>query len=79
MAHIVNMHEAKSTLSKLVLHAESGEEIIIARAGKPVAKIVPYTEPARAKILGSLKGIIAPLSEQQWAESDREIEKLWNL
>jgi prevent-host-death family protein len=39
---INNIHEAKSQLSKLVEQAERGEEVIIARAGKPVAKLVPY-------------------------------------
>jgi prevent-host-death family protein len=47
---IVNMHEAKSQLSALVEAALRGEEIVIARAGKPVARLVPYqatTEPRR--------------------------------
>lgn len=39
---VANIHEAKSQLSKLVERAEAGEEIIIARAGKPVAKLVAY-------------------------------------
>jgi prevent-host-death family protein len=39
---ITNIHEAKSRLSKLVEQAERGEEVIIARAGKPVARLVPY-------------------------------------
>lgn len=37
----VGMHEAKTTLSKLVARAEAGEEIVIARNGKPVARLVP--------------------------------------
>jgi prevent-host-death family protein len=41
---IANIHEAKSQLSKLVERAEAGEEIIIARAGRPVAKLVAYRE-----------------------------------
>ncbi len=39
---ITNIHQAKSQLSKLVEQAERGEEVIIARAGKPVVKLVPY-------------------------------------
>ena len=39
----VNMHEAKTHLSKLVERAEGGEEIVISRAGKPAAKLVPAT------------------------------------
>ncbi|MEN8179065.1 MAG: type II toxin-antitoxin system Phd/YefM family antitoxin [Pseudomonadota bacterium] len=40
--HQVNMHEAKTQLSKLVDEVQSGEEVIIARSGKPVARLVPY-------------------------------------
>lgn len=42
----VNMHEAKTHLSRLVDEAAAGEEVVIAKAGRPVAKLVPY-EPAR--------------------------------
>jgi prevent-host-death family protein len=45
MTKIVNMHEAKSTLSRLVDEASAGEEIIIAKAGEPVAKLVPIDPP----------------------------------
>ncbi len=41
MPKIVNMHEAKSTLSKLVEAAEAGEDVVLARAGKPVVRLVP--------------------------------------
>jgi len=51
---VVNMHEAKSTLSKLVEEAESGEEIVIARAGEPVVRLVPVRRKARK--LGQWKG-----------------------
>jgi prevent-host-death family protein len=39
---VVNMHEAKTHLSRLVERAEAGEEVVVARAGKPVAKLVPF-------------------------------------
>lgn len=39
----VGMHEAKTTLSKLVERAEAGEDIVIARNGKPVARLVPVS------------------------------------
>lgn len=45
----VNMHEAKTTLSRLVDRAEAGEEIVIARAGKPAAVLGPHRQPARGK------------------------------
>ncbi len=41
---IVNMHEAKTKLSKLVEEALAGEEIILAKAGKPLVRLVPYEE-----------------------------------
>jgi prevent-host-death family protein len=54
MATTVNMHEAKSTLSKLVEMVARGEEVVIAKAGKPVAKLVKY-EP-KPRTLGLLAG-----------------------
>jgi prevent-host-death family protein len=41
---MVNMHTAKSTLSQLVVDVLNGEEVVIARNGKPVAQLVPYEE-----------------------------------
>ncbi len=43
------MHEAKSQLSKLVERVEAGEEIVIARAGKPVARLVPMAAPGGSR------------------------------
>lgn len=51
----VNIHEAKTTLSRLVEAAESGETIVLARAGKPVAKLVGLGR-RRGIRLGLLKG-----------------------
>lgn len=52
----INMHEAKTQLSKLVERALDGEEIVIARAGKPVVKLVPIEAPPTQSILGVLQG-----------------------
>jgi prevent-host-death family protein len=54
----VNIHAAKTQFSRLVDEAAAGEEIIIARAGKPVAKLVPLTAPGRLprRRLGALAG-----------------------
>jgi prevent-host-death family protein len=41
----VNIYEAKSKFSKLINQAIAGEEIIIAKSGKPVAKLVPFKKP----------------------------------
>jgi prevent-host-death family protein len=55
---IVGMHEAKTNLSKLVKQAEAGQEIVIANAGKPVAKIVGYRSTQADRKPGSLAGKI---------------------
>jgi prevent-host-death family protein len=44
---VVNIHDAKTQLSRLVARAEQGERITIARAGKPVAQLGPATKPKR--------------------------------
>lgn len=55
---VMNMHAAKTHLSRLVDQAAAGEEIIIARAGKPVARLVPLETPAvkPQRVLGILAG-----------------------
>lgn len=53
----VNMHEAKTHLSKLVARAEEGEEIVIARAGKPVVSLKRWIVPTpKKRVLGTAKG-----------------------
>lgn len=52
----VNLHAAKTHLSRLVDQAAAGEEIVIAKAGKPVAKLVPLDRPRARRVLGSLQG-----------------------
>jgi prevent-host-death family protein len=52
---VVNMHEAKTTLSQLVELAERGEEVLIARAGQPVARIVALRAGTR-RVLGQWRG-----------------------
>ena len=66
----VNIHEAKTHFSKLVEQASKGEEIIIAKAGKPVAKLVTLEKPKESRKPGSGKGQVtmcddfdAPLPE----------------
>lgn len=53
----VNMHEAKTQLSRLVARVEAGEEIAISRAGKPVARLLPLSDAAPVRrVPGALKG-----------------------
>ncbi len=53
---LVNMHEAKTHLSRLVERAAAGEEIIIARAGRPQVRLVAFTTTAEPRRPGSLRG-----------------------
>lgn len=52
----VNIHQAKTELSKLVERVEAGEEVVIARAGRPVAKLVPVNRGRGRRKLGLLDG-----------------------
>lgn len=54
----MNMHEAKTTLSKLVEEVQAGEDVVIARAGKPVARLIPYVERRQPRKPGAMKGQI---------------------
>lgn len=70
MAKPINIHAAKTHFSRLVERAAKGEEIVIARAGRPVARLVPLGGAARPRRPGLLKGRIrirkdfdAPLPE----------------
>ena len=53
---IVNVHEAKTHLSRLLKRVAGGEEIVIAKAGKPVARLVPAQKAAGPRALGTQKG-----------------------
>ncbi|HEX9671648.1 MAG TPA: type II toxin-antitoxin system Phd/YefM family antitoxin [Thermoanaerobaculia bacterium] len=70
----VNVHEAKTHLSRLLAEVEHGEEVVIARAGKPVAKLVPVQAPAGRR-LGIDEGVFevpddfdAPLPDEVLAD-----------
>jgi prevent-host-death family protein len=69
---IVNIHEAKTQLSKLVSLAATGREFIIAKAGKPMVRVVPY-EPGVLHALGGMRGqsdILLDLKTNFVAETD---------
>ena len=70
MTKTVNIHEAKTHLSKLLSRVSMGEEVIIAKAGKPIARLSPLGKQAVQRVPGSAKGKIwiapdfdAPLPE----------------
>ena len=56
MATTVNMSDAKSSLSKLAARAAAGEDILIARAGKPVAMLTRVPPTGRKRLLGLFRG-----------------------
>lgn len=58
MSTVVNIHEAKTHLSRLLDQVAAGAVIIIAKAGKPFAKLSPISVPAQPKKHGLLKGKI---------------------
>ncbi len=62
MTVTVNIHEAKTHLSRLLSRVMAGEEIIIARAGKPVARLIPFGDRPATRVSGSARGkvVIAP-------------------
>jgi prevent-host-death family protein len=53
---IVNIHEAKTHFSRLVERVIRGEEVVIGKAGRPVARLVPYREDERPRVPGGWKG-----------------------
>lgn len=72
---IVNIHEAKTNLSKLIEKTSKGEEIIIAKAGKPVAKLSIYKEKLKPRKLGLWKGKV--WISEDFDDEDEEINKLF--
>ena len=74
----VNIHEAKTHLSRLLAEVAAGEEIVIAKAGKPVARIVPVAGQRPERVLGIDKGSVvinddfdAPLPDEMVAGFER--------
>lgn len=76
----VNIHEAKTKLSQLVDLAAKGEPFIIAKAGKPLVKVVPLTapEPSQIRRTGFLAGQIAVPDDFDRMGQD-EIESLFGV
>jgi len=74
----VNVHHAKTHLSKLLAEVEKGHEIVVARAGKPVAKIIPFKEKKNRMTFGDWKGKIW-IAEDFDAPLPDELMKDWGL
>lgn len=72
---ITNIHEAKTNLSKLIEKVTNGKEVVIAKAGKPVAKLVPFKEKTKERKPGLLKGKI--FIPEDFNDESEEINKMF--
>ena len=71
----VNVHDAKTNLSRLLARVEAGEEIVIARAGKPIARIVPMQRPAFSDAFGMFAHL--PPLPDDFLDPDPEVEEMF--
>ncbi|MBP6186455.1 MAG: type II toxin-antitoxin system Phd/YefM family antitoxin [Rhodoluna sp.] len=81
MAKQVNIHAAKTHFSKLCEEAEAGAEIVIARSGKPILKLVRVEEeqtPALKADFGFAKGMITGYTDEEFDALDEEIWASWH-
>ena len=74
----MNVHEAKTQLSKLLADVEQGEEVVIARRGKPIARIVRYDRPKRAP-WGSFPLPGPPIDDSVWDPMTDDELREWGL
>ena len=72
----VNIHEAKTHLSRLIEQAARGEPVIIAKAGKPIVKLVPVDAPAKPRRIGFMAGEIK-VPDDFDTMGQEEIERLF--
>lgn len=70
---IVNIHAAKTHLSRLLEQVEAGQEVVIARAGRPIARLIPFVEVPRRRWFGAMKGEIRILPG--FDDADAEIQR----
>ena len=69
---VVNVHEAKTHLSRLLEDVARGEEVVLAKAGKPCAKLIPFTPSEEPRKPGLIHGVLGdeffdPLPEEELA------------
>jgi prevent-host-death family protein len=77
MSKQVNMHEAKTHFSKLAELVENGEEVIIARAGKPVMKLVPIDAAQRPISAGFGAELFDGWDDVDWNDLDKDFNQLF--
>jgi prevent-host-death family protein len=80
MSEIVNMHQAKTSLSRLVERALAGEEIVIARNGEPLVRLVPVAKEPKPRIPGRSKGKIWIAADcfDPMAEEELDLWEKWD-
>lgn len=68
----LNIHEAKTHLSKYLRKVAAGEEVVICKNGQPIAQIIPFPTQKRQSIMGCAKGMgsILPSFFEPWTEED---------
>jgi len=86
MTKTINIHEAKTHLSKLLRQVLSGEEIIITKAGEPIARLIPFAEKPAKRVPGTVTGQLwvapdftAPLPPEilDAFEGQESVETMW--
>lgn len=74
----INVHEAKTKLSALIASVENGDEVILARAGKPVARIVPYVKKRGGMVLGMASHALLSIPGVEVLDAmDHEVEDMF--
>jgi len=73
----IGIHEAKTKLSKLIPAVLGGDEVIIAKAGKPLVKIVPVVDPGEKRSLGLYTGKIIFNQDVEDPLPDEIVEDFW--
>lgn len=68
--HIVSTHEAKTRLSQLIREAEEGRDVIVARNGRPVAKIIPWPPARPARVPGAWVGRVDYVDDEVGPDSE---------
>ena len=74
-----NIHDAKTNLSRIIDRVEHGEEIIISRAGRPVAKVIPLVRTVSRKARGTLRGKLVLSDDWDSAETNAVIARDFGL
>lgn len=75
---VVNVHEAKTQLSKLLARAEKGDEIVIARSGRPVAMLVRIPPQPKKRVFGQDRGKVDMKKfEEAWKKGEEMLRETW--